>query len=275
MENRLALLERLKRKYGPTLETVIEHRRQLTAERAALAGGETDASVVEMELEASRAAYLDGARRLSSARRAAVGKFERALKSELTDLAMERTRFEVRLVTDEGGESWTDRGIDSGEFFLSPNPGEELRPLARIVSGGELSRVMLALKTLAAADQPDKTLIFDEVDAGIGGRVATVVGEKLRRLGESFQVLCITHLPQIAAAGATHFAIEKEVRGSRTMTSVTRLDEGSRIEEIGRMMGGADAGEQARASAKELLAARQRPRTGEAKGETRPGRKRK
>ena len=275
VENRLALLERLKRKYGPTLETVIEHRRQLTAERAALAGGETDASVVEMELEASRAAYLDGARRLSSARRAAVGKFERALKSELTDLAMERTRFEVRLVTDEGGESWTDRGIDSGEFFLSPNPGEELRPLARIVSGGELSRVMLALKTLAAADQPDKTLIFDEVDAGIGGRVATVVGEKLRRLGESFQVLCITHLPQIAAAGATHFAIEKEVRGSRTMTSVTRLDEGSRIEEIGRMMGGADAGEQARASAKELLAARQRPRTGEAKGETRPGRKRK
>lgn len=276
VEERLALLERCKRKYGPTLENVIEHQRKLAAERAALGGGEANASVVEEELGAARSAYLDRARRLSSARRAAAGRFESALKSELADLAMERSRFEVRLATNDTDDSWTERGIDRGEFFLSPNPGEELRPLARIVSGGELSRVMLALKTLAAADQPDKTLIFDEVDAGIGGRVATVVGEKLRRLGQSFQVLCITHLPQIAAAGTTHFAIEKHVRGSRTMTSVTRLDEESRIEEIGRMMGGADAGLRARASAKELLDARRRPSpVPEAKGETRTGRKRK
>ena len=276
VEERLALLERLKRKYGPTLENVIEHQRKLAAERTALGGGEANASVIEEELGAARSAYLDRARRLSGARRTAAGKFEAALTSELADLAMERTRFEVRLVTNDADDSWIERGIDRGEFFLSPNPGEELRPLARIVSGGELSRVMLALKTLAAAEQPDKTLIFDEVDAGIGGRVATVVGEKLRRLGESFQVLCITHLPQIAAAGATHFAIEKHVRGSRTMTSVTRLDEESRIEEIGRMMGGADAGLQARASAKELLDARRRlSPVLEAKGETRPGRKRK
>jgi DNA repair protein RecN (Recombination protein N) len=135
---------------------------------------------------------------------------------------------------------------------------------------------MLGLKTLTAPDHPDKTLIFDEVDAGIGGRVATVVGEKLRGLGQTFQVLCITHLPQIAAAGDTHFAIEKQVRGSRTMTSVTKLDEASRIDEIGRMMGGADAGDQARASARELLDARRRtPAERQAKGESGRGRKRK
>ena len=135
---------------------------------------------------------------------------------------------------------------------------------------------MLGLKTLSAADHPDKTLIFDEVDAGIGGRVATVVGEKLRRLGETFQVLCITHLPQIAAAGDTHFAIEKQVRGSRTMTSVARLDEASRIDEIGRMMGGADVGDQARATARELLDARRsRPAGRQAKGESGRRRKRK
>ena len=128
---------------------------------------------------------------------------------------MDRTRFEVRFEAREDPANWSERGIDVGEFYLSPNPGEDLRPLARIVSGGELSRIMLALKTLAAGDAVSKTLIFDEVDAGIGGRVATVVGEKLRALGTRFQVLCISHLPQIAAAASTHFHIEKSVRGSR------------------------------------------------------------
>jgi DNA repair protein RecN (Recombination protein N) len=167
---------------------------------------------------------------------------------------MERTRFEVRLVSSEAEGQWTEAGLDSGEFFLSPNVGEELRPLARIVSGGELSRVMLALKTLGAgtADRA-KTLIFDEVDAGIGGRVATVVGEKLASLGERFQVLCITHLPQIAGCGRTHFLIEKRIQGRRTVTSVTRLEGEERVAEIARMMGGAGAGEKAMASARELL----------------------
>jgi len=275
VEDRLALLERLKRKHGPTLDDVLERQRALAAERAALTGGEANAALVEEQLSRATSAYLTHARALSASRRGAAGKFEGALKSELADLAMERTRFEVRLSTAESEAGWTDRGIDTGEFFLSPNPGEELRPLARIVSGGELSRVMLALKTLSAARHTDLTLIFDEVDAGIGGRVATVVGGKLQRLGGTSQVLCITHLPQIAAAGDTHFAIAKHVRGSRTMTSVTKLDEDSRIEEIGRMMGGADAGEQARASARELLAARRSPVGGQAKGEGVGGRKRK
>src|SRR5690606_5439897 len=154
-------------------------------------------------------------------------------------------------------------------------------PLARIVSGGELSRVMLALKTLAASRQPagtgTRTLIFDEVDAGIGGRVASVVGEKLASLGDRFQVLCITHLPQIAAAGRTHFLIEKQVRGRRTVTTVRRLDRDARVEELARMMGGADAGQHSKAGALELLdrAGAKGEGRAKAKGESRPRTKRK
>ena len=121
-------------------------------------------------------------------------------------------------------EAWAEQGIDQAEFFLSANPGEDLRPLARIVSGGELSRVMLALKTMSVDDTTPKTMVFDEVDAGIGGRVADVVGGRLGELGARFQVLCITHLPQIAARASTHFHIDKAVRRDRTVTSVQRLD---------------------------------------------------
>jgi DNA repair protein RecN (Recombination protein N) len=190
---------------------------------------------------------------------------------------MERTRFEVRLRTSEDVEQWSVAGIDWGEFYFSPNPGEDPRPLARIVSGGELSRVMLALKTLSSGDRTDKTLIFDEVDAGISGAVATIVGEKLRRLGETFQVLCITHLPQIAAAGSTHFHIAKTVRGDRTVTAVDRLDKPARVDELARMLAGARVGERARAIARELLeTSTSRTASGpRAKGESPPERKRK
>ena len=255
VEERLALLERLKRKHGGSLEAAIARRDALSAEHAALTGGSSSAAAIERELITASKVFLEKARALSNARRAAALEFATALQRELADLAMERTRFEVRLVANEAEPAWSSRGIDSGEFYLSPNPGEDLRPLARIVSGGELSRVMLALKTLAAADQPGKTLIFDEVDAGIGGRVATVVGAKLRALGDRFQVLCITHLPQIAAAGATHFSIEKGIRGTRTVTSVSKLQFEERVEEIARMIAGATAGDQARASARELISA--------------------
>jgi DNA repair protein RecN (Recombination protein N) len=265
VEERMALLERLKRKHGPTLADVIARRDALDAEHEALTGGGASAAAIESALAEAHENFLRQARVLSASRRSAAPTFATALLGELADLAMERTRFELRMTTDEDDSRWSERGIDSGEFYLSPNPGEELRPLARIVSGGELSRVMLALKTLATADQPGKTLIFDEVDAGIGGRVATVVGEKLRALGERFQVLCITHLPQIAAAGTTHFSIEKRVRGRRTVTSVERLDAPARVEELARMIGGANAGDHARRSARELLEA---PRA-KAKGERR------
>lgn len=254
VEERLALLERLKRKHGPTLEDVIGRRDALQAEYEALGGGGATAAVIEEQLDAASADFLRQAQSLSNARRAAAARFAKALEKELAELAMEKTRFEMRWSSSDEPSRWSERGIDAGEFFLSPNPGEDLRPLARIVSGGELSRVMLAIKTLAAGDNPEKTLIFDEVDAGIGGRVATVVGEKLRALGDKFQVLCITHLPQIAAAGATHFHIEKRQRGGRTVTSVARLADPERVEEIARMMGGGDAVDQARSTARELLA---------------------
>ncbi len=183
---------------------------------------------------------------------------------------MEQTRFEVRLSDGAVAEAlWTARGIDQGEFFLSPNPGEDLRPLARIVSGGELSRVMLAIKTLTATsrhgfsdagDRPPSAsapgLIFDEVDAGIGGRVADVVGRKLRALGSAFQVLCITHLPQIAACADTHFQIEKRVERGRTKTTVKRLDGDSRVEELARMLGGEAITDGLRRSAREMLEAK-------------------
>jgi len=255
VEERLATLERLKRKHGPTLQDAIAKRDALAGEHAALTGGSASAATLEAELSGASTEYLGLAKELSRVRRAAATTFARALERELADLAMEQTRFEVRLTTSEDEAHWSERGVDAGEFYLSANPGEDLRPLAKIVSGGELSRVMLALKTLAAAEQSGKTLIFDEVDAGIGGRVATVVGEKLRTLGERFQVLCITHLPQIAAAGATHFHIEKKVRGSRTVTTVRRLADEDRVEEIARMIAGANAGERAQASAAELLSA--------------------
>ncbi|MGE0043009.1 MAG: DNA repair protein RecN [Vicinamibacterales bacterium] len=276
VEERLALIERLKRKHGPTLDDVITTREALRSEREALTGGTADQASIERDLASASAAYLAAAGALSDARRSAAPRFARALEAELADLAMERTRFEVRLGPRGGEDRWSAQGIDQGEFYLSPNPGEELRPLARIVSGGELSRVMLALKTLAVGDQPGRTLIFDEVDAGIGGRVATVVGQKLRRLGERFQVLCITHLPQIAAAGAVHFHIEKQVRGARTMTSVSRLDETGRVEELSRMIAGGDAGAQARAGARELLAAAKAkvPPKAQANGESPDRRKR-
>jgi DNA repair protein RecN (Recombination protein N) len=189
---------------------------------------------------------------------------------------MERTRFEVRFAADVPETSWNARGIDSAEFFVSPNPGEDLRPLARIVSGGELSRIMLALKTLTAtsrhgfsyaADRPPGAsapgLIFDEVDAGIGGRVADVVARKLRALGSAFQVLCITHLPQIAAHADTHFEIEKRVDGGRTHTTVRRLDERGRVDELARMLGGEAITDGLRRSAREMLVERTRDARGE------------
>jgi DNA repair protein RecN (Recombination protein N) len=265
VEERLALLERLKRKHGPGLADVIATRDRLKQELADLEAGDDRLITLERECRATRERYLTAARDLSSKRRRAAVDFGSAMVGALTELAMEQTRFEARLeARDE--IAWTAQGIDDVEFYLSPNPGEELRPLARIVSGGELSRIMLAIKTLVAgtrhgfsadAGRPPSGaapgLIFDEVDAGIGGRVADVVGRRLRTLGSAFQVLCITHLPQIAACADTHFQIEKRVVAGRTQTRVTRLDAGARVDEISRMLGGAGVTDAIRASAREML----------------------
>jgi DNA repair protein RecN (Recombination protein N) len=261
VEDRLALLERLKRKHGPSLQEVIDKGESLRREKALLTGGGEEANELQKRLDAAAAIFLERARKLSRSRRAAAKPFAREIETLLADLAMARTRFEVRFNQSEPGpEGWNERGVDQAEFFLSPNVGEDVRPLARIVSGGELSRVMLALKTMGAASakaraSTTRTLIFDEVDAGIGGRVADVVGMKLRDLGEEFQVVCITHLAQIAARATTHFHIDKSVRGTRTITTVARMQHEGRVDEIARMIGGAQVTESARTTARDMLAA--------------------
>jgi DNA repair protein RecN (Recombination protein N) len=298
IEERLALLERLKRKHGPALADVVARRDALRRELADLEGGDDRLAVLEREHAAARTSYLSVAQTLSSARQRTAKAFATALVALLRDLAMDQTRFEVRFADGPPEEAtWSARGIDTGEFYVSPNPGEDLRPLARIVSGGELSRVMLAIKTLTAtsrhgfsdaADRPASTsapgLIFDEVDAGIGGRVADVVGRKLRALGSAFQVLCITHLPQIAACADTHFQIEKRVDGGRTRTTVQRLAVEGRVDELARMLGGEAITDGLRRSAREMLEAKAlrpdseqalRPDRGEAKGESESARRKR
>jgi len=284
VEERLALLERLKRKHGPALADVIAKRETLRRELADLERGDDRVRELEADAAAARDRYLAAARALSAARRKAAKTFARGIEAALGELAMEQTRFEVRFGDAPLAEAaWSARGIDAAEFFLSPNPGEDLRPLARIVSGGELSRVMLAMKTLTAAsrhgfsdaaDRPPSGsapgLIFDEVDAGIGGRVADVVGRKLRMLGSAFQVLCITHLPQIAACADTHFQIEKRVEGGRTRTTVRRLTDAARVDELARMLGGETVTDGVRRSAREMLAARAKAK-GESEGRKRRG----
>jgi DNA repair protein RecN (Recombination protein N) len=282
VEERLALLERLKRKHGPALADVIARRDALRRELTDLQRGDERIAELERKLAAARAAFVAVAAALSKERRRIAKVFAKQLEALVVELAMDRTRFDVRFGDAVPESAWDASGADAVEFYVSPNPGEDLRPLARIVSGGELSRIMLAMKTLTAtsrhgfsdaADRPPSTsapgLIFDEVDAGIGGRVADVVGRKLRALGSAFQVLCITHLPQIAAYADTHFEIEKRVEAGRTRTTVRRLDQDGRVEELARMLGGEAITDGLRRSAREMLEGKAlRPDSGQA---VRPG----
>ena len=286
IEDRLAQIERLKRRYGPTLDEVLQKRAAVDAELASLDNSADRAAELERQLADARDAYLKAARDLSKARKDAATKLGRQLETHLEELAMTGTQVQVRLASlEQSEEEWTDTGLDRVEIYMSPNRGEEVRPLARIASGGELSRVMLAIKTLASPDVPGKTLIFDEVDAGIGGRVADVVGSRLRALAGKCQVFCITHLPQVAAYGQSHFLVSKHTVKDRTVTQVELLKNDRRVEEIARMMGGREITPGVLAGAEDMLrtrvtvAASAAPATAKAKGESesggREGRKRK
>jgi DNA repair protein RecN (Recombination protein N) len=256
VEDRLALLERLKRKYGPTLPDLIARHEKIKSEIASVDRAGERAAELEGLLAAAKEKYLQMARAVSAERRQSAARLARDLEKELRPLAMEHTRFEVRFEDELPEARWHERGIDAAEFYVSPNPGEEVRALARIVSGGELSRIMLALKTLASTDVPGKTLIFDEVDVGIGGRVADAVGSRLQSLARAFQILCITHLPQIAAHATCHYRISKLVRANRTITMVEALEREARVEELARMIGGARVLPGTIASAREMVAGR-------------------
>jgi DNA repair protein RecN (Recombination protein N) len=272
VEDRLAALERLKLKHGPDLSDVIAKHESLRAELDALQASDEAAAGLEKQAHESAGKFREIASNLSSARKVAGQRLAKALEASLAQLAMPKSRVEVRVESfpaDEG--RWSSAGFDAVEFYLSPNPGEDVKPLARIASGGELSRIMLAIKTLATPDEEGRTLIFDEVDAGIGGAAADAVGARLQELGRRFQVLCITHLPQIASRGDHHLHISKQVKGGRTTTTVARLSGADREMELARMIAGDRVSEQVLASARELLQANRQAQSeseSRAKGES-------
>ncbi len=259
IESRLALIERLKRKYGASVEEVLAFRDRCRAELDALGSPEERERALEEERATVARRFVAVAQRLSKRRREAARDLAKRVEAELAQVAMEKTRFQVAFapgtVPADGGASasWTERGLESAEFLLAPNPGEEPRPLARIASGGELSRILLALKSVATIDAPGKTLVFDEVDAGIGGRVAEVVGRKLRAMAERHQVLCVTHLPQIAALADRHYVVRKHVEKGRTLTDVISVEESARVDEVARMLGGETITDAARRHAREMV----------------------
>ena len=246
---RLAELERLHRKYGPD---PLEHLHNVRRELDSIGLTETKKDGLQIRLAALKKEYAEAAALLSSKRRAASKGLESAVERELKSLAMPQVRFVIAWQDVSPGRA---RGIDRPELLISPNPGEEPRPLERIASGGELSRVMLALRSVLAVDRPQKTLVFDEIDAGIGGKAAETVGQKLKELSTRYQVLCVTHLAQIAAFAAHQYRIDKNVLDGRSVTRVAALHGDERIEELVRMMSGSRVTHAAREHVKELLKA--------------------
>jgi DNA repair protein RecN (Recombination protein N) len=245
VEDRLATVERLKRKYGRTLDKVIAFGEEVARKLNELENKDEVLAQLRRELAAAADAYLAAARALSKQRYDAARKLEKQVEGEINDLAM-KARFKVELSGSDAEESWTPRGIDSVAYLISANPGEPLGPVEQIASGGELSRVMLALKATVEAGgrgrgrpRYTRTLVFDEIDTGIGGRAAEAVGKKLKALAQTSQVLCVTHLPQIASFADQHFLIEKRESAGRTKTSVRLLKPEERREELARMISGA------------------------------------
>jgi DNA repair protein RecN (Recombination protein N) len=250
VERRLAELARLQRKYGGSVADLVARREALARELELAAEGEGGTAALATTVEHADREAREAADTLSAARRRAGGELERRAEAELRQLALEGARFEVRV---SNGRPLGPSGSDEIEFFLAANPGEQPRPLVRVASGGELSRIMLALKTIAASGDDGATLIFDEVDAGIGGRVAEVVGRKLRELGTRRQVLSVTHLPVIAAFAQHHVVVAKHVVRGRTVSSASALSDADRVTELARMLGGARVTREAREHAQELL----------------------
>jgi DNA repair protein RecN (Recombination protein N) len=252
VEGRLAMLSNLKRKYGATVGEILERQGAIEAELHELEHAEEARATLEAERARQQAALLENGTRLRAARQAAGARLGAAMQGELADLAMPGARFELQLtpLPDPGPA-----GLERGEFLLAPNRGEALLPLARIASGGELSRILLALKRITPGRDQVPTVIFDEVDAGIGGVTATAVGDKLRAVSRSVQVLCVTHLPQVAAGADRHFLVSKREVAGRTVAGVEQLTGEARVAEMARMLGGAQVTERTLAHARELIGA--------------------
>ncbi|MGE5546125.1 MAG: DNA repair protein RecN [Solirubrobacterales bacterium] len=252
-EERLFALRSAARKHGVEVDGLAALRDTLARRLAALDGGGDDLARLAREEQAARAAFTEAARALSKARTEAAGRLDQAVAAELPPLKLDKATFRTR-VEALAEAQWGPDGLDAVEFLVSTNPGSPAGSLGKIASGGELSRFMLALKVVLARTSPTPTLVFDEVDSGIGGAVAAAVGDRLARLGASLQVLVVTHSPQVAARGGNHYRVAKRESGSGTVaTTVERLPDGARREEIARMLAGETVTDQARAAAASLM----------------------
>jgi DNA repair protein RecN (Recombination protein N) len=261
IEERLELLHRLRLKYGDTIEEVVDFGRRAQEELEGISHSEERLEALAADERRLLSEMAALAAVLSQTRAEAAERLCQAIESELADLSMEQARFSVaieRVPAQDGveldGQLWhfDTSGVDRVEFLIAPNPGEDLKPLARIASGGETSRLMLAMKTALSAIDQVSTLIFDEVDAGIGGRTGSVVGRKLWTLAQTHQVFCVTHLAQIACYAGQHFRVAKEIVAGRTVSDARELSSDQRIEELAIMLGGVVT-ETARRNAQELL----------------------
>lgn len=263
LEDRLAEINRLKRKYNGAVEDILKIQEKVAEELKALDRGEEEIPALERIFEEARGSAWQIAEALSMERKRVSKKFKKEMEKEIEGLGMPGTIFEVRFLSEEGdgyeppflvgGKKVTEQGMDQVEFYFSPNPGEAVKPLAKIASGGELSRLMLAIKSLVLTQGDIPTLLFDEVDAGIGGKVAEIVGKKLKKVAASHQVLCVTHLPQIAALADSHYVVQKEVAKGRTFTEVKKLNDKERVEEVARMLGGVKITEKTKRHAEEMV----------------------
>lgn len=260
IEDRLALLDRLKRKYGPTLEEVMKLGADVTQKLCEVENKDEIIRELSKQLADAAQAYLHVARAVSKKRCEAAKKLEKLVEAETNELSM-KTQFRIDLSGTDDEANWSAAGFDQVEYMISTNPGEPLHPLDQIASGGEMSRVMLALKATVEAGSRRKasgaprTLIFDEIDTGIGGRAAEAVGKKLKSLSRTSQVLCVTHLPQIATFADHHYLIEKKRAGERTKTIVRQISGSERTEEVARMISGAKLTETSLKHAEQMLKA--------------------
>jgi DNA repair protein RecN (Recombination protein N) len=262
IESRLAEISNLKRKYGGSIESALEHLARSEDRLRQVEHASEREAEVQTKLATSLETYLERARRLHRERVRAAKKFEQAVEHGLLEVAMESAKFQVQVTSSEeselknpgaAGGNFGVRGIDHVEFYFSANVGETVKPLVKVASGGEASRLMLVLKTVANASEFPRTIVFDEIDSGIGGRVSEAVGAKLKKLSQTNQVLCVTHQPQIARFADTHLTVKKETVDGRTEVRVESLNRRARVEEIARMLTGAEITESARRHARELL----------------------
>jgi DNA repair protein RecN (Recombination protein N) len=254
IEDRLAEISRLKRKYGGTVETVLAHFAESSERLRNIETADLREEELRRELKAAREDFLKTAGQLHDKRERSAKKLEKEIETNLKAVSLEKARFEVRMSGDAADDKlFTAKGFDRVEFYFSANPGESVRPIGKVASGGELSRLMLILNTTTKLSETSKTMVFDEIDTGIGGRVAEAVGLKLKELAKTQQVLCVTHQPQVASLADHHFLVQKETVKNRTHIRLKELGETEQVEEIARMLAGEKITETARQHAREML----------------------